>query len=135
MKILIVGIILALGMVVTGVALAQTQSTLTVGGFTISVPTANPAVLVQSPSRNGTLALKEDIPVTPPASNIIAGQATLVGGTATVSFPAQNAPPICVAIDTTAASAVQRSAVTVSSVTFEGVKNHQLEYVCVAKNN
>lgn len=107
---------------------------LTIGAFTIDA-TGAPATTVKPPTRSGTLAVTADIPVTPPGANVIAGAATLTGGTVLVTFPAQPAPPICVAIDTTATSAVSRSAVTVSSVTFEGVRNHAIEYICTAKNN
>lgn len=116
------------------VAIAQANS-LTIGSFTIDA-TGTPTLTVKPPTRAGTLAVTADIPAAQPGTNAIAGAATLNGGSVTVTFTALTAaPPICVAIDTTAASPVRRSAVTATSVTFEGVSNHQIEYICTAKNN
>lgn len=114
------------------IALAQTNS-FTIGGFTIDA-SGSPVLTVKPPTRAGTLAIVADIPTAPPSATI-AGSATLTAGQVTVTFPAQSAAPVCVAIDTTAASAVRRTAVTNSSVSFEGVTNHLIEYVCAAKNN
>jgi hypothetical protein len=114
-------------------ALPQTSS-FTVGNFTLDT-TGSPVITVQSPTRAGRLALLTDIPITPPGVNIIAGSATLVNGLVTVTIPAQTAPPICVAIDVTAASPVRRVAVTATAVSFEGVSNHAIDYVCAPKNN
>lgn len=112
----------------------QTNS-FTIGNFTIDA-TGSPVVAVQPPTRAGRLALVADIPPAPPqASVVIAGSAVLVNGLVTVIIPAQIAPPVCVAVDTTAASPVRRVAVTVSSVSFEGVSNHSLDYLCTPKNN
>ncbi len=114
-------------------ALAQTNS-LTIGAFTIDA-TGAPTLTVKPPTRAGTLAITADILNTAPAVNVIAGSVTLVNGQAVANFPAQSVPPICIAIDTTAASPVRRQAVTTASVTFEGITNHVIEYVCAPKNN
>jgi hypothetical protein len=117
-----------------GVGIAQTNS-LSIGAFTIDA-SGSPALTVKPPTRAGTLAITADIPVAPPGPTLVAGQATLIGGVVTVNFTAINAnAPICVAIDTTQASPVRRAAVTPTSVTFEGVKDHTIEYICTAKNN
>jgi len=123
-------IAMAFLLLISTIAYAQTSS-FTVGAFTIDA-TDTPAVTVKPPVRAGTLAVTADIP---PALNIIAGGAVLNNGTVTVNFPAQNNAPVCVATDITAVSAVRRTAVTVSSVSFEGVTNHAIEYICAARNN
>lgn len=110
---------------------ASPVDSLTVGTFTLDA-TGAPAVTVKPPTRAGTLAITADIPVIPPGQ-AIAGQATLSGGQVTIPFPAQAAPPICVANDVTAASPVRRLAVSTASVSFEGVSNHQIEFICTAK--
>lgn len=112
------------------IGLAQTNS-LTIGAFTIDA-TGTPATTVKPPTRAGTLAITADIP---PPGGVIAGQAQLANGLVTVTFPAQSAPPVCIAIDTTAASPVRRQAVTATNVTFEGITNHAIEYICATKNN
>lgn len=110
---------IAVALVAGGViALAQTQSTLTVGGVTIAAP-ATPAVTVNAPGRNGTLALKEDIPVTPPGTTVFAGQIT-VNGSAT--FTGITAPPVCSLSPRFATSA-------------NGLQVTVIDYVCTAKNN
>lgn len=110
-------------------------SSFTIGNFTIDA-TGSPVVTVQPPTRAGRLALLADIPPAPPqGSVVIAGSAVLANGLVTVTIPVQVAPPVCVAVDTTAASPVRRVAVTVSSVSFEGVSNHALDYLCTPKNN
>lgn len=129
-----IGLVLFGGLNVVLFTVKAAVDSLTIGGFTIDA-TGSPALTVKPPSRAGTLAITADIPNTPPSSNIIAGQATLNGGVVTVTFPAQPSPPICVAIDVTAASAVRRGPVTVTQVTFEGVSNHAIEYICTTKNN
>lgn len=129
----LVGILLSVTLILFCVIVSAQTNSLTVGAFTIDA-SGTTAVTAKPPTRNGTLAITADIP-TAPSVNVIAGQTTLVNGVVTVLFPAQVAPPICVAIDVTAASAVRRSTVTVNSVTFEGVTNHSLEYICTAKNN
>ena len=105
---------------VIGIVLArpmQTQSSLTVGGFTLSVPSANPPVLVQSPIRNGTMALKEDL-TTAPAIPIAAGMLP-VNGVVNLS-PVTN--PVC--------TVTPRYTVSGSTLTVTGI-----DYVCTAKTN
>jgi len=112
-------VVIAVALIAGGViAYAQTQSTFTVGGLTITAP-ASPAVNVAAPGRNGTLALKEDIPVVPPGTQVFAGQFT-VNGSAT--FTGITAAPVCSVNPrfTTSANGLQ---VTV------------IDYVCTAKNN
>lgn len=109
----------ALAVLVWATALAQTQSTLTVGGFTLSVPSANPTVMVNAPAKNGTLALLEDVPPPQPGAKIFAGSFP-VNGSAT--FSGMSGPFICTLSPrfTTSANGLQVSGV---------------DYVCSAKNN
>jgi hypothetical protein len=108
---------------------------LTIGAFTIDATNA-PAVTVKPPARPGTLAVTADIITAAPSVPMVAGQATLAGGSVTITFTAISASvPICVATDVSAASPVRRGAVTSTSVTFEGVSNHVIEYICTVKNN
>ena len=123
-------LIIVLATVATG---AVVTDSLTIGAFTIDA-TGSPSLTVKPPTRAGTLAITADIPTATPV-NMVAGQATLAGGSVTVTFTALSAPPVCVATDVTAASSVRRSAVTAASVTFEGVTNHVIEYICTAKSN
>lgn len=125
------GIVLILSIIGLGVAVAAQTNSFSIGAFTIDT-TGSSTVTVKPPTRDGTLAITADLP---PGNNVIAGQATLNGGQVTATFPAQGSPPICIAIDTTAASPVRRAGVTATSVTFEGVSNHVIEYVCTGKNN
>jgi len=112
-------IVIAAALLLGGVvAFAQTQSNFTVGGFTIVAP-ASPAITVNSPARNGTLALKEDIPPPPPGSTVFAGQIT-VNGSAT--FTGITAPPVCSVSPRFATSA-------------NGLQVTVIDYVCAAKNN
>lgn len=130
----LIGLLIAIAFITLKLteARAQQANSLTIGAFTIDATGAT-ALTVKPPTRAGTLAITADIPA--PGNNIIAGQAVLTGGTVTVTFPAFAAVPVCVAIDTTQASVIRRSAVTINSVTFEGVKDHAIEYICTAKNN
>lgn len=101
------------------VGYAQVASTFTVGSFTITVPSANPAVTVNAPAKNGTLALKEDIPTVPPGSQVFAGQFTASGAAA---FSGITAPPVC--------ALTPRFTTTATGLQLTGV-----DYVCTAKNN
>lgn len=123
---------IGLGMIVVGVVGAAQLNSLSIGSFTIDA-TDTPVTTVKPPTRSGTLAITADIPLIPQTT--IAGQANFVNGAVTIIFPVQASAPVCVATDVTAASPVRRTAVTVSSVTFEGVTNHAIEYICATKNN
>src|SRR6476659_8211416 len=90
-KIIIVLGIFPLAMIIASVVFAQTLSSLQVGTFTLSVPSTNPAVTVNSPAKAGTLALLSDIPATPPGAQILAGTVS-VNGSVTVSTLTN---PIC----------------------------------------
>lgn len=109
--------IVAASMIGSGIALAQTQSSLTVGGFTLSVPGANPPVLIQSPARNGTMALKEDLSVAPQVP-IVAGTVTATGS---VNLNTLNNP---------ACTVTPRYAVSGTTLTVTG-----MDYVCTSKTN
>lgn len=98
------------------VAYAQTSS-LTVGGLTINAGTA--AVSVNAPTRNGTLALKEDIPTNPPGTTVFAGQFAVAGST---TFSGLTATPVC--------SVTPRFTTTTTGLQLTGV-----DYVCTAKNH
>lgn len=112
----------ALSMVLTvyiARVLAQTQSTLTIGGFTLSVPNVNPPVLVNAPARNGTLALTEDLQPIQPGPKMFAGQ-ILVNGSA--AFSGTSGPFIC--------TLSPRFITTASGLQVSGI-----DYVCTQKNN
>ncbi len=126
----IIGIAICVGWI--GIAYAQTNS-FTIGTFTIDA-SGTPAATVKPPTRNGTLAITADIP-TAQQGNIIAGSANFANGVVTINFPLQPSAPACIATDTTAASPVRRTSVTNNSVTFEGVTNHGIDYVCTTKSN
>lgn len=133
MKSVYIGTLIMLCLVFSiAVALAQTNS-LSIGTFTIDASNT-PAITVKPPARNGTLAITADIPNLQP-SNMIAGSANFANGVVTITFPPQLSAPVCVATDTTAASPVRRTAVSNTSVTFEGVTNHGIDYVCTTKTN
>lgn len=103
---------------VTCFGLAQQINSFSVGGFTISVPPANPIVTVQSPARSGTMALKEDI-VAGPASTEQRGETPLVNGTATVVLTGFTVKPFCVVSDPSGNSV--RFIATATSLTLSGV--------------